>query len=169
MSAAKPTRPHAARAADHDALRHGMNTFDGVLVAHAPDGLEDEPLRAFQAGLLTRVHAGSPRGVVIDVSRVRLLDSSSFALLADAGRMAAMLGARVVFAGFQPGVVSALMNLDVDTESLVTAMTVEHGLELLRPAEPESGGNDPEGEDPDGAEPGGNTAQSQSGPETTAP
>lgn len=124
-----------------------MNMVDGILVAQAPDCIEDEPLRAFQSGLLARVHASTPQGVVIDVSRVLLLDSSSFALLADAGRMAAMLGARAVFVGFQPGVVSALMDLDVDTEALVTATNLEAGLELLRPAAPQPAREDPDGEE----------------------
>ena len=99
----------------------GMHVMDGVLVAQVPDGIEDEALRRFQSGLLSRVHASSPRGVVIDMSRVRLLDSDSYAIIAGAGRMCAMLGARVVFAGFQPGVVSALMDLDADISGLVTA------------------------------------------------
>lgn len=120
---------------------------DGILVAQAPDGIEDEPLRAFQSGLLARVHASAPRGVAIDVSRVRMLDSASYALLADAGRMAAMLGARVVFVGFQPGVVSALMDLDVDTDALVTAVHLEAGLELLRPAAPPPASEESDGEE----------------------
>ena len=113
---------------------HGMHVIDGVLVAQAPDSIEDASLRQFQSGLLSRVHATSPRGVILDVSRVRLLDSTSYTLLADAGRMAAMLGARVIFVGFQPGVVSALMDLDVDVGALITARTLEDGMELLRPA-----------------------------------
>ncbi len=112
----------------------GMHVLDGVLVAQAPDSIEDAALRQFQGGLLRQVHATSARAVIIDVSRVRLLDSISYALLADAGRMANMLGARVVFVGFQPGVVSTLMDLNVDTEALTTALGLDEGLELLRPA-----------------------------------
>ena len=103
-------------------LSHGMHVMDGVLVAQVPDGIEDEALARFKTGLLERVHAVAPRGVVIDVSRVRLLDSASFAILAGSARMAAMLGARVVFAGFQPGVVSALMDLDVDASGLIAVL-----------------------------------------------
>ncbi len=112
----------------------GMHVLEGVLVAQAPDSIEDAALRQFQSGLLHRVHATSPRGVIIDVSRVRLLDSAAYALLADAGRMTAMLGARVVYVGFQPGVVSTLMDLNVDTGALTTALGLEDGMELLRPS-----------------------------------
>ena len=120
--------------ADKAMASQGMNALDGILVAQAPDSIEDTAFRQFRSGLMSRVHATSPRGVIIDVSRVRLLDSTSYALLADGGRMAAMLGARVVFVGFQPGVVSTLMDLDVDTSALVTALSLEHAMELLRPA-----------------------------------
>jgi len=126
----------------------GMNVLDGVLVAQAPDSIEDAALRQFQSGLLSRVHATSPRGVIIDVSRVRLLDSASYALLADAGRMTAMLGARVVFVGFQPGVVATLMDLDVDTQALVTALSLEDGMELLRPRVARADADDTDAADP---------------------
>jgi len=121
---------------DQPSYSHGMHMLHGVLVAQAPDSLEDESLRQFQSGLLGRVHATSPRAVIVDVSRVRLLDSISYALLADAGRMASMLGARVVFSGFQPGVVSTLMDLNVDTSGLVTAVSLEDAMELLHPVPP---------------------------------
>jgi rsbT antagonist protein RsbS len=117
---------------DKTTASHGMHVLDGILVAQAPDSIEDAALRQFQSGLLRRVHASSPQGVIIDVSRVRLLDSISYALLADSGRMAAMLGAKVVFVGFQPGVVSTLMDLNIDASTLVTALGLEDGMELLR-------------------------------------
>jgi rsbT antagonist protein RsbS len=132
----------------------GMHVVDGVLVAQVPDGIEDEAMHRFKAGLLARVHATAPRGVVIDMSRVRLLDSASFEIVAAAGRMAAMLGPRVVYAGFQPGVVSALMDLDVDTSGLVTVLGLSEALELLHSARPRATGegreDDPEGSAQDG-------------------
>lgn len=109
-----------------------MHVVDGFLVAQAPGVIEDEALLRFRSDLLARVHATAPKGVIVDVSRLDLLDSSSFELLSGAGRMAAMLGARVVFVGFQPGVVSTLMDLDVDTDGLVTALGLEEGMEVLR-------------------------------------
>lgn len=164
-SVAQGATPHA----EHDSARLGMNMVDGMLVAQAPDCMEDETLRAFRSGLLAKVHACAPRGVAIDVSRVRLLDSSSYALLADAGRMVALLGARVVFVGFQPGVVAALMDLDVDADDLVTAMGMEDALELLRPAAPVPAGESEEGEPPqqDGVQ--GLMEPSSAEPESAAP
>ncbi len=152
---------------------HGMHVIDGVLVAQAPDSIEDASLRQFQSGLLSRVHATSPRGVILDVSRVRLLDSTSYALLADAGRMAAMLGARVIFVGFQPGVVSALMDLDVDVGALITARTLEDGMELIRPAlrvieeDPEEQASDDY--KPEDAAAGDGQSQTEPGQETKTP
>jgi rsbT antagonist protein RsbS len=144
------------KARERTASGQGMHVVDGFLVAQVPGGIEDEALRRFRSDLLARVHATAPKGVVVDVSRVGLLDSASYGLVAGAGRMAAMLGARVVFVGFQPGVVSTLMDLDVDTEDLLTALGLEEGMELLRsllrptPAEPEAGQEEePQPEDPD--------------------
>jgi len=71
-----------------------------------------------------------------------MLDSATYAMLANTARMLGLLGARVVFVGSQPGVVSTLIDLDVDTSGLVTATCLEDALELLsqpsrRDAEPE--------------------------------
>ena len=139
---------------DQELAGQGMHVVDGMLVAQVPDGIEDEALHRFKAGLMARVHATAPRGVVIDMSRVRLLDSVSFEIIVAAGRMAAMLGARVVYAGFQPGVVSALMDLGVDTGGLTTVLGLSEALEMLqsarRRAPEEDREEDPEGDMADG-------------------
>ena len=111
----------------------GMHAVDGVLIAPAPGDFADEAFLAFKKGILAAVHASSLRGVIIDVSRVELLDTSLFAVLADTARMAGLLGARIVFVGFQPGVVSALIDMDVPCDHIHSAPTLEDGLQLLRP------------------------------------
>ena len=81
-----------------------------------------------------------------------MLDSATYAMLANTARMLGLLGARVVFVGSQPGVVSTLIDLDVDTSGLVTATCLEDALELLsqptqREAEPEEAEEPGEPED----------------------
>ena len=112
----------------------GLQAVDGVLVAPAPAACDDRALQIFKTDVLAAVHAASARGVVIDVSRLDFLDTVMFAALADTARMLGLLGARAVFVGFQPGVVSALIDMDVACDALQAAATLEDALDALRPA-----------------------------------
>ncbi len=131
-----------------------MHAVDGILIAPAPRDFADEAFMAFKQGILAAVHGSSLRGVIIDVSRVELLDASMFAILAGTARMAGLLGARAVFVGFQPGVVSALIDMDVPCEDIESAPTLEDGLLMLRTQRPAEADPEPEeGSDPeDGTE-----------------
>lgn len=120
----------------------GIHLVDEVLVVQAPDTFDDESLRALRRCVLEKTHALGARGVILDVSALRILDSVSYDLLADTARTLKMLGAKTVFSGFQPGVVAALIELDVDSRGIDAALDVAHGLALLRP-EPDHGEEEP--------------------------
>ena len=45
--------------------------------------------------------------------------------------MLSLLGARVVFSGFQPGVVAALIELEADFDCFTTALGLADAMELL--------------------------------------
>lgn len=115
-----------------------MQVIRGCLVAPVPGELEDCALARFKDSVLARVSNDSIRRVLIDTSARHILDSTGFTLLADCARMATLLGARVVFVGFQPGVVSALIDLGLDVDDLICAGTVEDGFALFRTEEPPS-------------------------------
>jgi rsbT antagonist protein RsbS len=110
----------------------GMHIVGGFLIAPAPDGLDDAPLLLFRSELLEKVHGVSIRGALIDVSRVVALDSVTFSVLSDTAKMLELLGAPTVFVGFQPGVVAALVDLDVEGLDIRCVASLEDGLELLR-------------------------------------
>ena len=80
----------------------GLHVVDDILIATAPDGFDDSAFLQFKKMLLNKVHCDGMRQVVIDVSPVLFLDSGTFDLLASTAKMLTLLGAKVVFAGFQP-------------------------------------------------------------------
>lgn len=114
----------------------GLHVVDGVLIAPAPGDFDDRAFAALKKDVLAKVHAGALRSVIIDVSNVVMLDRATFELLAGTARMLGLLGARVVFAGFQPGVVSTLVDLDADCGGLATASCLEDALDQLARARP---------------------------------
>lgn len=131
----------------------GIHMVDEVLVVQAPDTFDDDSLRELRRCVLEKAHGLGARGVILDVSALRVLDSVSYGLLADTARTLGMLGARTVFSGFQPGVVAALIEFDVDSQGIQAVLDVADGLALLRPApEPEEDTAEPleETPEPDG-------------------
>ncbi len=110
---------------------HGMHVVNDTLIATAPDGFEDSEFMQFKNVLLARVHRGGMRQVVIDVSPVLFLDSGTFELLSSTAKMLNLLGAKVVFSGFQPGVVAALIELEADFDCFTTARGLAAAMELF--------------------------------------
>ncbi|TIH12954.1 STAS domain-containing protein [Marinifilum sp. JC120] len=134
---------------------HEIQIVDGCLIAPVPAELEEAVLEGFRHKVLEQVSSRSVKRVIIDVSSREILDSSGYTAVTDCARMIGLLGAEVVFVGFQPGVVSALIDLEVDMDGLTCACSMEDGLSLFRamdvPDEPEDdddGQQDMDSEEP---------------------
>ncbi|MEE9913921.1 MAG: STAS domain-containing protein [Deltaproteobacteria bacterium] len=108
-----------------------LNTIQGCLVVTLQADLYDDLLSRIRQSILESVHAASIRGVVFDMSSVGVLDSYIFNHLADTAKMTQLLGAKAVFTGFQPGAVSALVDLDIDTSNIQMLRNIEEGIEYL--------------------------------------
>jgi len=119
---------------EHAFPQLGMHVIDGILMVQTPDDFGDETFRAIRAQVLEKVHAKSVRGVLIDVSTIQIIDTVSFNLLVDTAKSVALLGAKTIFVGFQPGVVSSLIDLEVDLDSITAMVNGHDALNMLRPA-----------------------------------
>ncbi|MGL1863365.1 MAG: STAS domain-containing protein [Pseudodesulfovibrio sp.] len=113
-----------------------MQVVRGCLIAPVPGELGDGALAHFKDSVLARVSVDSIRRVLIDVSARHILDSTGLTHLTECARMTTLLGAQVIFVGFQPGVVSALIDLGSDVDDMICAGTVEDGFVLFRSMEP---------------------------------
>lgn len=82
-------------------------------------------------GLLKELEKNRAKGVIIDVSDVRILSSNEFAILKNVARSVAMMGITPVFAGFQPGVAASLVDLDTGFDDIMTARNIDDAIELL--------------------------------------
>ena len=103
----------------------------GCVVASLQIDLHEEVLQRFQKDLLEYIGATRALGVLIDVGGVELMDASDWDALRRTMAMAALMGARPVITGLQPGVVSALVELEVDVKGIEAAPSLEEGLELF--------------------------------------
>jgi rsbT antagonist protein RsbS len=109
-----------------------MSILHGCLVVTLQGELYADTLMKIRTDILQKIQATKVRGMMLDLSTVRVLDSPAFNFLADTARMASLLGVVNVFVGLQPGVVSSLVDLEVDIDGVRAALTVEDGFEQIQ-------------------------------------
>jgi rsbT antagonist protein RsbS len=101
------------------------------LVASIHTALDDSQMVRFQDDLVTQIGSRRARGVIIDVAALDVLDSFGSRTLRDIAEMARLRGALTVIVGIQPEVAYAMVELGMDTGSVVTALDLEEGLAYL--------------------------------------
>ncbi|MCR9255286.1 MAG: STAS domain-containing protein [Alphaproteobacteria bacterium] len=103
----------------------------GVAVATTQGELTPETAARFRTELLDLLPKTRTTSVVIDLSSLEFMDGSEFEALLGIVRMAELMGADVVVSGIQPAIAAALVELDVDVDTVRTALTLDHALDLL--------------------------------------
>ena len=102
-----------------------------VLVTGLLDELDDKSALAFTDELTQRITADEARGVLIDISRLEIIDSFVARTLMELTTMARLLGARVIVAGMLPPVTMTLVELGIELTGVETALNAERGMALL--------------------------------------
>ena len=109
--------------------RHAIiSLFGDCLVASVQSDLDAAGMGALRTALLDSVRQAQPRGVVIDVSALDLLDAYDFDALRRTMAMVELLGVRAVLVGLSPIIVAALVDQDAATDGVIAEPTLEAGL-----------------------------------------
>ncbi len=114
-----------------DTTRIPLTVSRGCVVASIQRDLRGAVLQQFRTDLLERLRDSGAAGVIIDLSGVRIMDADDFDGIRRTLDMAALMGARAVLVGLRPGVVSALVQLDVDTGDFDTLLDLDDGFALF--------------------------------------
>jgi len=101
------------------------------LIASVHTALDDSQLVRFQRDLVERIGADRARGVVIDVAALDVVDSFATRTLRDIAEMTRLRGAPTVVVGIQPDVAFTMVELGMDTGSVMTELDLEEGLAEL--------------------------------------
>jgi rsbT antagonist protein RsbS len=121
--------------ANPELRRHAIiSLFGDCLVASVQSDLDEAGMGALRTSLLDSVRQRQPRGVVIDVSALDLLDAYDFEALRRTMAMVELLGVRAVLVGLSPIIVAALVEHDAATDGVVAEPTLEAGLARARGA-----------------------------------
>ena len=104
---------------------------NGCLVAHVPPVLQDETIRLLQKDVLDAVRRTGAKGVILDLSGVRILDSFLATGIVNTARMLSVMGALPVLAGIRPEVAASIVYMDIDVKGLRFAFDLEEAHQML--------------------------------------
>lgn len=121
-----------------------LQLIQGCLVASIQVDLTEQVLAQFRQELLERIASTHVHGIVLDVSGVEVMDSTDFDMLRMTMSMASVMGAEPVIVGLKPGIVSALVDMDVDTRDVRAALNLDDALRMLGASEASSVISEPE-------------------------
>ncbi|ONK15242.1 STAS domain-containing protein [Streptomyces sp. MP131-18] len=102
-----------------------------VLVTGLLDELDDRSAMAFVDELTERITREAATGVLIDISRLEIIDSFVARTLSELTTTARLLGARVIVAGMRPPVAITLVELGLKLHGVETALNAEAGMAAL--------------------------------------
>lgn len=129
-----------------------LQLIQGCLVASIQVDLTDQVLQRFRQELLERISGTHVHGVVLDVSGVEVMDSADFEMLKTTMNMASVMGATPIIVGLKPGIVSALVDMDVDTRGVRAALNLDDALRTLGASEASSMMTEPQADQEPDAE-----------------
>lgn len=112
-------------------LRIPLQVSRGCVVASIQVDLSEDILKRFREDLLTLLHSSGASGVVLDVSGIEVMDHRDFEALRTTMSMARLMGAHSVLAGLRAGVVSSLVELEVEMEDVVAAMDLDDAFRIM--------------------------------------
>jgi rsbT antagonist protein RsbS len=120
-----------------------LQVMQNCVVASVQVDLGPAVLRAFQQDLLELLHASGAGTTILDLSGVQVMDRAEFESLRRSLAMAALLGARCLVCGLQPGVVASLVELGVDFEGLDAALNLDDAFRRMEVVDgPDAGADD---------------------------
>lgn len=108
-----------------------------ILISGLLSDLDDSTALRFTDELTTRIADEGIRGVILDISRLEIIDSFVARVLMQLAATGRLLGARMVVAGMRPAVAITLSELGLRLTGVQTALDAEQAMELLGWRRPE--------------------------------
>jgi len=104
---------------------------DFMLISLRED-MSDTQVMNLQDELSKQVTLIRPKGVLIDISSLEIVDSFLGRMLSDIAKIVRILGAEVVIVGMQPTVAMTTVELGKTLGGVLTALNVNSGMGMLR-------------------------------------
>lgn len=109
--------------------------IEDFLIVSFQTELRDDEIVKLREELLDRIKATNARGLIIDITALKIIDSFMARSLSSIATTATLLGAKTVVVGMQPAVALTLVELGLRIKwNVQTALNLERGINLLREA-----------------------------------
>ncbi len=107
--------------------------IEDFLIVSFQTELSDHEINMLREDILDRIKATNAKGLIIDITAPKIIDSFMARSLSTIADMATLLGARTVVVGMQPAVALTLVELGLRIKwNIQTALNLERGINLLR-------------------------------------
>jgi rsbT antagonist protein RsbS len=113
------------------AERVPMQVSQGCLVASVQVDLTEVNIRQLRSDLLTRIQIAKPRGVILDLSAIAVMDIVDWNNLRRTLDMVNIMGSKPIICGLRPGVVAALSDMDAEVSDVEAVFDLDSAFELL--------------------------------------
>jgi rsbT antagonist protein RsbS len=114
-----------------DVARIPLQVSQGCIVASVQVDMRPDVLAGFQADVLNLLRDSGARALIIDLSGVQTIDPEEFEALRRTSDMARLMGARSVLSGLNAGVVSSLVDLEVNLVDVEATRTLDAAFALI--------------------------------------
>ena len=108
--------------------------LQNLLLVTVPSDPDDETISALQEQVLQAMAQHEAKGLVLDISRVKTLDSFFARTVAETVQMVALMGGRTVLAGMRANVAVTATQLGLTVGNALSALDVDRALDLLNAA-----------------------------------
>ena len=98
------------------------------LIASIQSSLTDTELLHLRDALVDQLDRSDAQGILVDVSRVDVIDSFAVRTLSSLATMTSLRGAETVIVGIRPDMAFAMVQLGITLDGITTAADVEDGL-----------------------------------------
>jgi len=112
--------------------RGSILKIEDFLIATPQEAMHDLAAIRFKGDLLRRVKETRINGLVIDLSRIDIVDSFMARTIGEIANSATLLGAEVVAIGLRPEVAITMVEMGVSLGQVHTHLNLDLALEFLR-------------------------------------
>jgi len=102
-----------------------------VLLVTVPIDPDDDTINHLQQKILEAMEYHEPRGLILDISTVQILDSYFARTIVETSQMVRLMGGVTVIAGMQGSVAITATQLGLTLGNIKTALDVDRALDLL--------------------------------------
>lgn len=112
-------------------LDTSVTIVNGCLIVTLPNDITDSDMEIGSKMILMRADRLSIKGVILDFSMISVIDSYTFSTFEKISKSLLFMGVTVIWIGLKPGVVSALVDLNVDVSRITAAVNLEEALNMI--------------------------------------